>query len=294
MTLGQKIRQARIERGLTQKELVGEHITRNMLSKIENDSATPSVRTLEYLASKLALPAGYFLTGTSLSDGTSPDGLDNMRTAYREGRYLDCIQLLELSTECGTTDEGYLLHARAALGAAREALQAGNTQMAKEYADNADYYNKEGLYYSPEIDAEMSLILAECALSLDLSEFEANAKQFECAVRNISFSTRYSLAKAEYLLKTGEIELAERTVNSIHSPEGELKAVQRYIQGCICLQKGDLSSAVQLLQEAESSFQNSPSLKLNIYQALEQCYRELENFKMAYHYAAIQRDTQEK
>ena len=50
MTLGQKIRAARQERGMTQKELVGHYITRNMLSKIENDSATPSVRTLEYLA----------------------------------------------------------------------------------------------------------------------------------------------------------------------------------------------------------------------------------------------------
>ena len=39
MTLGQKIRSARIERGMTQKELVGDHITRNMLSRIENDSA---------------------------------------------------------------------------------------------------------------------------------------------------------------------------------------------------------------------------------------------------------------
>ena len=58
MTLGQRIRQARIDRGMTQKQLVGDHITRNMLSKIENDSATPSVRTLEYIASRRSLPAG--------------------------------------------------------------------------------------------------------------------------------------------------------------------------------------------------------------------------------------------
>ena len=85
MTLGQRIRQARIDRGLTQKQLVGDHITRNMLSKIENDSATPSVRTLEYIASRLSLPAGFFMAGESYSDGTSPDGLDEMRAAYRSG-----------------------------------------------------------------------------------------------------------------------------------------------------------------------------------------------------------------
>ena len=62
MTLGQRIREARLDRGLTQQELVGECITRNMLSKIENDSATPSVRTLEYLSERLGLSPGEFLS----------------------------------------------------------------------------------------------------------------------------------------------------------------------------------------------------------------------------------------
>ena len=59
MTLGQKIKAVRLERGMTQKELAGDTITRNMLSKIENDSATPSVRTLEHLAGALGLPTEY-------------------------------------------------------------------------------------------------------------------------------------------------------------------------------------------------------------------------------------------
>ena len=66
MTLGQKIKAARLERGMTQKELVGDYITRNMLSKIENDSATPSVRTLEYLARALDLPTSYFLSDAAV------------------------------------------------------------------------------------------------------------------------------------------------------------------------------------------------------------------------------------
>ena len=61
MTLGQKIREARQSKGMTQKELVGDYITRNMLSKIENDSAVPSVRTLEYLAGALGFAACMFL-----------------------------------------------------------------------------------------------------------------------------------------------------------------------------------------------------------------------------------------
>ena len=45
MTLGQKLKKARLDRGLTQAQVVGDRITRNMLSQIENDQASPSMRT---------------------------------------------------------------------------------------------------------------------------------------------------------------------------------------------------------------------------------------------------------
>ena len=46
MTLGEKLRRTRMEKGLTQAEVAGDRITRNMLSQIENDVASPSVGTL--------------------------------------------------------------------------------------------------------------------------------------------------------------------------------------------------------------------------------------------------------
>ena len=49
MTLGQKLRQTRLARGMTQSQVVGDRITRNMLSQIENDLASPSVGTLNKL-----------------------------------------------------------------------------------------------------------------------------------------------------------------------------------------------------------------------------------------------------
>ena len=63
MNLGQRIRDVRLKKNLTQSDVVGDYMTRNMLSKIENGSATPSVRTLEYLAVSLDVPVSYFLDG---------------------------------------------------------------------------------------------------------------------------------------------------------------------------------------------------------------------------------------
>ncbi len=288
MTLGQKIRAARIERGMTQKQLVGKYITRNMLSKIENDSATPSVRTLEYLANQLQVDPGYFMNGSHYSNGTSPDGLDDMRAAYREGRYLDCIALLEASQTSATTDEGYLLRAKASLAAAKEALAAGNFSAAKELADNADYYNKEGIYYSAETDAEMSLVLAECALELDISEFEYNAAEYERAVKSISYNARYALAKAEYLRRTGEIELAFKLLASMTDIPEEATGKFHYVKGLVLSDLTRIDDAQKELLLAEELSQNNNVLLHRIYSALEAVYLKQEDYKMAHLYASKQ------
>ena len=172
MTLGQKIKSARLERGLTQKELVGDAITRNMLSKIEHDAAAPSVRTLEYLAKALDLPAGYFLGGSGLSDGSVPDGLDGARAAYREGRWSDCLAALAADKQAGSSDEGYLLHALAGASAAAQALDQGDYAAARELAESAQYYNQEGMYRSHALDLRISLILARALRALGGGGYE--------------------------------------------------------------------------------------------------------------------------
>ena len=48
-TLGKRIKEARLAKKMTQSEVVGDFITRNMLSQIESGAATPSLKSLEYL-----------------------------------------------------------------------------------------------------------------------------------------------------------------------------------------------------------------------------------------------------
>lgn len=61
ISLGQRIKKERKEKGLTQLELVDNNISRSMLSLIENGIASPSMSTLEYIAKKLEKPIAYFL-----------------------------------------------------------------------------------------------------------------------------------------------------------------------------------------------------------------------------------------
>lgn len=61
MKLGEKIRELRLKKQLTQREVAGDYMTRNMLSKLENGSAVPSVKTLEHLSRVLETPVSYFI-----------------------------------------------------------------------------------------------------------------------------------------------------------------------------------------------------------------------------------------
>lgn len=100
MTLGKKIKDLRLSLGITQSELCGDTITRNMLSRIENDAALPSLPTLQYLSKRLGVSAGFFL-----DDAVDPlpyrklSRLPAIKKLYADGAYADCLALCELLQE---------------------------------------------------------------------------------------------------------------------------------------------------------------------------------------------------
>ena len=110
MAVGEKLKAARIAANMTQKELAGDGITRNMLSQIERGIAEPSLPTLRYLAERLELSPGYFL-----SDLSSPLGwelrekLPALRKAYENGDYAGCARDCERFRPCGDAEIALLL-----------------------------------------------------------------------------------------------------------------------------------------------------------------------------------------
>ena len=79
MELGEKIRAARLAAGLSQRQLCGEDITRNMLSLIENGGAKPSVKTLTLLAERLGKPVSYFLDENARDPELVAGDFENLR-----------------------------------------------------------------------------------------------------------------------------------------------------------------------------------------------------------------------
>ena len=102
MELGEKIRSARLEAGLSQRQLCGEEITRNMLSLIENGSAKPSMKTLRYLAGRLDKSLSWFLEEDAEENTSRLENvtlLEKARRALDQGRDLYAGELLEKVTD---------------------------------------------------------------------------------------------------------------------------------------------------------------------------------------------------
>src|SRR5689334_14934649 len=60
-SLGQKIREWRMRKGITQTELAEGLVTPSMISQIESDKANPSFKLLEGISRKLNVPIDEFL-----------------------------------------------------------------------------------------------------------------------------------------------------------------------------------------------------------------------------------------
>jgi tetratricopeptide (TPR) repeat protein len=61
--IGLRIREARTDKGMSQKELVGERFSKSYISSIERGKITPSLKALEYIAKQLNISVAYLLTG---------------------------------------------------------------------------------------------------------------------------------------------------------------------------------------------------------------------------------------
>ena len=138
MELGEKLRQARLESGLSQRQLCAEEITRNMLSQIENGTAKPSMKTLQYLANRLGKSVSYFLEETAV---TSPNQtvMEKARRHFDAGEYASAAAALENYREPDAVydREKSLLWSLTYLSLAEQALEAQKYPYALELLQNA-------------------------------------------------------------------------------------------------------------------------------------------------------------
>ena len=160
MTLGEKIKQARLEAGLSQRQLCGEEITRNMLSQIENGSARPSMATLSYFASRLGKTVSYFLEEDAVLS-PNQDVMASARAAVLAGNGQEAADILkDYKAPDPTFDEEYrLIYRLSTLQQASDVLAKGQSAYAAQLLEEMNSW-EEG-YCAEHLERQRLLLLAK-------------------------------------------------------------------------------------------------------------------------------------
>lgn len=261
MELGQRIRAARLELGLSQRQLCGDTITRNMLSQIENGSARPSMATLGYLASRLGKSVSYFLEEEAV---LSPNQavMAKARGCYDAGDFSGLLSALE---DYRTPDETYdrekaLLYHLGLLNLAEQAIVGGRLPYARSLLARWETF----AYETPELRSRYQLLLARCdpALGAEVHCDEA------------------LLLRAKAALAAGD---GARCLEILGASEDKTAPQWNLLRGEAFFALADYASAARCLERAEAAFPEATIAKLEI------CHRELGDFQKAYEYACKRR-----
>lgn len=156
--LGKRIREARLAKKMTQSEVVGDFITRNMLSQIESGTATPSMKTLEYISRALGVPISLFMPSDDTIDALGE--LTLAKTALKNGNYPVVLSLTE-SLAPELRDEAEAMQAQAHLALAQEYANKREYASAAVQARLAAEKAQRGVYASRQIRAEALVLLDE-------------------------------------------------------------------------------------------------------------------------------------
>jgi tetratricopeptide (TPR) repeat protein len=171
-SVGDRLREARISRGLTQSQLAQGLATKGFISQVERNHATPSLHKLRVMAERLGLPVSHFTAETSPQELTYLRKSAVLAVKAREAsRALTLVE--EAMTHLATANERADLYrikgtALDALGRLAESLAAHQTAAATAPPDdpelNAAIYVEIGtvLHQMEQFNGAMEANLRGC------------------------------------------------------------------------------------------------------------------------------------
>ena len=257
MTLGEKLKQARLEAGLSQRQLCADRLTRNMLSQIENGSARPSMGTLAYLAQRLEKPVSWFLEEEAV---VLPNArvMEQARIALALGDLEGLRRALEDFRDPDGVfyEEKQLLTFHWRLRSGEQALREERLPLARELLGEA--LETEGLYITRPLRER-------CRVLLILAGGETTPECDEEAL----------LARAGRAEGLRRLEILGASENR-EDPRWQFLAAEALF-------------SLKRYPEAVRHYEKSPQTR-QVWARLEVCCREMEDYKSAYEYACRQRE----
>lgn len=251
-SLGQKIKDLRVRKGLTQSELSEGLVTPSMISQIESDKANPSHQLLSQIAEKLETPIEFFLTDIE-SQQEKLSAYKVARAIMDKGEYKQAIKLLS-----SMKDEPSTQHS----------LSDVNFDLATCYLHTGKYDKANSLF-------------EDCLETAITDKDTQRMMKIQHQLGIVAYEQYNYPIAMHYWKKAYDAAHKETAVDPVLL--GEIT----YRLGMIQSQMGEWDTAKELLTEAASSFKQGHSIRniADVYAELAKSHRDNGDYERASQYA---------
>src|SRR5919199_2765048 len=166
LRLGERLRQLRVSAGLTQTELAGDRFSKEYVSQIERGKTRPTQETIEWLAAKLGVDAGFLERGVSADERSRVEAILARAEALANAhQYDEAIEEIESSRSAVLATGAVELEARALETEAWARMEQGELRPALQLLERCRTIT-EGVGFSDVNRAQVLFRMGVCRYHL--------------------------------------------------------------------------------------------------------------------------------
>ena len=138
LRLGERLRQLRVAAGLTQSELAGDRFSKEYVSQIERGKTRPTEGTIEWLADRLGVDAGFLASGVATDERARLEGaLSRAEALYEAQQDTEAVEAFEPLVAAARATGMPELQVRALAGSGLAKMRTGAHRAAVELLNEA-------------------------------------------------------------------------------------------------------------------------------------------------------------
>src|SRR3954469_18421631 len=221
--LGERLRQLRVAAGLTQSELAGERFSKEYVSQIERGKTRPTRETIEWLAARLGVDAGFLANGVATDErGRLEGALARAEALVEPARNEEAVVEYETLVPAARAMGVPELAVRALTGAGRTQMRLGSLRPALDLLNEARVLVEGGSFSDLE--------RAEVFYALGVCRYHLNSIQTALGLLNEALSLAERSGMPSDSLRSNVLSWRSRCWRRMRDYEAAREDIERALQ----------------------------------------------------------------
>jgi tetratricopeptide (TPR) repeat protein len=223
LRLGERLRQLRVAAGLTQSELAGERFSKEYVSQIERGKTRPTRETIDWLAARLGVDAGFLANGVATDErGRLEGALARAEALFEAARNeeadVEYDALVPQARAMGVPE----LTVRALLGAGKTRMRLGQLRVGLDLLNEARAIVEGGQFSDLE--------RAEVFYSLGVCRYQLNSVQTALGLLNEALALAERSGMPSDSLRSNVLSWRSRCWRRMRDYEAAREDIERALQ----------------------------------------------------------------